>query len=161
MEEQGRGVSAYSIKLKDPRWQKKRLQILARDEWMCKKCFDSESTLVVHHRKYLPKIEPWEYPDELLVTLCETCHEVEGGTRSGNESDLIDMLKMLFWSEGVHDLANGFHQMALHHAPEVVASVYEWALSDTEIQKELIDRYFEYVKQKNRTMKTEAEHAIK
>lgn len=42
----------YSDKLKDPRWQKKRLEILTRDEWTCQICFDTESTLVVHHQKY-------------------------------------------------------------------------------------------------------------
>ena len=39
--------SEYSQKLKDPRWQKKRLQILERDEWNCQICHDNESTLVV------------------------------------------------------------------------------------------------------------------
>ena len=29
----------------------------------------------VHHLKYLPKSLPWEYPDELLMTLCWICHD--------------------------------------------------------------------------------------
>ena len=67
------GVS-YSDKLKDPRWQKKRPEIFERDKWMCQLCSDTDSTLMVHHR-YYENIEPWEYPDVALVTLCESCHE--------------------------------------------------------------------------------------
>ncbi|HQR20070.1 MAG TPA: hypothetical protein PKV98_04345 [Burkholderiaceae bacterium] len=65
----------YYEKLKDPRWQKRRLDILARDEWMCQACYDAESTLHVHHIAYRKGAEPWEYPDHMLVTLCEECHE--------------------------------------------------------------------------------------
>jgi len=65
----------YSEKLKDPRWQKKRLEILQRDEFMCQLCQDTESTLVVHHYKYSG--EPWEAEDIHLITLCESCHESE------------------------------------------------------------------------------------
>lgn len=40
-----------------------------------------------------------DYSDELLVTLCEDCHENERLERSGDESDLIEMLRRLFFSE--------------------------------------------------------------
>lgn len=133
--------SEYSQKLKDPRWQKKRLEILERDEWTCQRCFDTESTLAVHHRKYLPNTNPWEYPDDLLITLCENCHEFERSERSGCEQDLLDMLRYHFFAEDIHSLATGFHMMELLHSHEVVASVYEWALSSPEIQRELIHRY--------------------
>lgn len=65
----------YSDLLKDPRWQKKRLEILARDEWKCQSCYDSETTLHVHHKHYHKGHKPWEYEDRELVTLCENCHE--------------------------------------------------------------------------------------
>ena len=64
----------YLDLLKDPRWQKKRLEILERDGWACKLCGDKESTLAVHHCGYHGK--PWESPDEELETLCEKCHAV-------------------------------------------------------------------------------------
>jgi hypothetical protein len=67
----------YSEKLKDPRWQKKRLEILQRDEWICQNCGDDESTLHVHHKWYEPGNEPWDYPPEALITLCEDCHQRE------------------------------------------------------------------------------------
>lgn len=80
-----RKVSQYLEKLKDPRWQKKRLQILERDEWCCRVCFDSERTLHVHHRYYKRGADPWDYPDSALVTLCEGCHEEEGGAVIGQQ----------------------------------------------------------------------------
>lgn len=65
----------YAQKFKDPRWQKKRLKILERDNFECQICFDEKSTLHIHHYIYIKEREPWEYSDELLVTLCEDCHE--------------------------------------------------------------------------------------
>lgn len=63
----------YSDKLKDPRWQKKRLGIMERDEWECQQCGDGKSTLNVHHKQYHG--DPWDAPDDSLETLCEKCHE--------------------------------------------------------------------------------------
>lgn len=70
-------VSDYLEKLKDPRWQRKRLEILSRDCWQCRICLDTTKTLHVHHRRYLAGREPWDYPDNLLVTLCCDCHADE------------------------------------------------------------------------------------
>lgn len=69
-----RKESAYSQKLKDPRWQKLRLQVLEAAEWKCQLCLDSESTLFVHHNYYTSGKEPWEYPPEDLCAYCEECH---------------------------------------------------------------------------------------
>ncbi len=67
----------YSEKLKDPRWQKKRLQILERDNFTCRYCEDTEKTLHVHHMIYSKA--PWLTDNEHLLTLCEDCHkEIEG-----------------------------------------------------------------------------------
>ena len=72
-------MSGYADKFKDPRWQKKRLEILERDAWGCMQCGDTDNTLHVHHRYYKKGRDPWDYPDEALVTLCEECHEGERG----------------------------------------------------------------------------------
>jgi len=65
----------YSDKLKDPRWQKKRLEILERDEWECTNCGDGKSTLHIHHQYYEKATDPWDYPDYCYTTLCEICHK--------------------------------------------------------------------------------------
>jgi 5-methylcytosine-specific restriction endonuclease McrA len=82
----------YAEKLRDPRWQKKRLEILARDGWTCRVCHDTESTLHVHHIQYLQNHDPWDYPNDLLLTLCNLCHELEQDRRE-MESFLLDTLR--------------------------------------------------------------------
>lgn len=66
--------SDFFAQYKDPRWQKKRLQIMERDEFMCQVCADNTQTLNIHHKYYIQDKAPWEYPDSLLITLCEDCH---------------------------------------------------------------------------------------
>jgi hypothetical protein len=68
---------SYSEKLKDPRWQKKRLEILERDQWACGYCGDKETTLHVHHFYYEKGKEPWEIEDHGLMAICADCHEIE------------------------------------------------------------------------------------
>jgi hypothetical protein len=70
-------LSAYQQKLLDPRWQKKRLAIFQRDDWACQKCFDRTNTLHVYHRYYNRNTEPWDYPDDALITFCAPCHAKE------------------------------------------------------------------------------------
>jgi len=67
-------MTTYQEKLKDPRWQKKRLEIFKRDNWTCHNCGATDKTLCVHHRIYFPKRDPWEYEDHFLMTVCEDCH---------------------------------------------------------------------------------------
>lgn len=62
----------YQQKLKDPRWQKKRLEVLQRDNFTCKLCGDNTITLHVHHTVYSGN--PWDVAIENLHTLCEHCH---------------------------------------------------------------------------------------
>lgn len=64
--------TAYSKKLLDPRWQKKRLEVMNRDNFSCVYCGDNESTLNIHHESY--KTNPWESPLDDLKTLCIDCH---------------------------------------------------------------------------------------
>lgn len=67
-------MATYKEKLLDPRWQKKRLKILERDDWACQICEATEETLHVHHEEYHK--EPWETPDNKLRTLCAGCHAI-------------------------------------------------------------------------------------
>lgn len=58
----------------DPRWQRRRLEIMQRDGFKCRLCGDDKETLNVHHLYYLPGQKKWEYDDAALVTLCRSCH---------------------------------------------------------------------------------------
>jgi len=82
----------YSQKLRSPKWQKKRLEILQRDQFKCCLCGDEETELHVHHLKYTG--EPWEAPNDKLQTLCADCHSL---TRS---TDLDECIKTIKYTDG-------------------------------------------------------------
>lgn len=87
-------LMTYAEKLKDPRWQKKRLKIMQRDKFECWYCGDKESTLHVHHEEYIGD-NPWDTPNKHLLTLCEDCHEVEHLLKTREEKLLAVAARVL------------------------------------------------------------------
>jgi hypothetical protein len=83
----------YSGRLKDPRWQRKRLEILERDCWSCQECGDTKKTLNVHHLKYERRKSPWDIESKFLVTLCDVCHEAETVSCREELDALVSLLK--------------------------------------------------------------------
>ncbi|HEX9972276.1 MAG TPA: hypothetical protein VGD14_09415 [bacterium] len=67
---------SYKEKLLDPRWQKKRLEILERDNWSCQACGAKDRPLQIHHLSY-QNLEPWEIESDQLITLCDVHHKIE------------------------------------------------------------------------------------
>jgi 5-methylcytosine-specific restriction endonuclease McrA len=65
----------YWEKLKDPRWQRRRLEILQRENFTCEACLGTDTTLHVHHGYYEKGKDPWDYDSATLHCLCEGCHE--------------------------------------------------------------------------------------
>ncbi len=98
----------YAEKLKHPKWQKMRLKILERDKWKCKLCGDTETTLHVHHKYYKKDNEPWDYPEDSLITLCEGCHQEETYDRPEIEKQLLKTLKKHFLLDDLKFIANAF-----------------------------------------------------
>ena len=70
--------TAYADLLRDPRWQRKRLEIFERDQWTCQICGATDRELQVHHLRYRRGCLPWEYGNVDLRTLCRPCHRNEG-----------------------------------------------------------------------------------
>lgn len=66
----------YAEKLKDPRWQRRRLEIMSAADFKCSDCGEGGLTLHVHHCYYQKGLMPWDYPGEALKCLCEYCHDV-------------------------------------------------------------------------------------
>jgi hypothetical protein len=66
----------YWQKLQDPRWQKKRLEIMNRAGFKCETCNDDKATLHVHHGYYEKGLELWEYDNATLWCLCAGCHQM-------------------------------------------------------------------------------------
>ncbi len=82
--------SAYARKLNDPRWLRKKLAILSRDGNHCKFCRSSVNPLQVRfvaHRG----LNPWDYPDDELETVCVDCAKV----RSEAIDDAINQVRVL------------------------------------------------------------------
>lgn len=68
------GSDSYTSLLSDSRWLKVKEEVLQRDSHKCFYCC-SRVELEVHHVFYIPGKEPWDYPINLLVTLCKSCHK--------------------------------------------------------------------------------------
>ncbi|STC97856.1 MULTISPECIES: HNH endonuclease [Elizabethkingia] len=120
----------YLEKLKDPRWQKKRLEVLNRDEFTCMSCYSSDKTLHVHHFNY-KGIDPWDTPTEELITLCEDCHKIE--THASKEAEnrlLIAIRSKGFFARHIVKLAKGFENLDMFDEPAGVAHVLMLCLSD-------------------------------
>jgi 5-methylcytosine-specific restriction endonuclease McrA len=73
----------YQEQLKDVRWQKLRLKIMARDKWKCRVCKRGDKTLAVHHLFYNPSGMAWDIDKKWLVTVCEGCHKFLEDTKYG------------------------------------------------------------------------------
>lgn len=69
----------YGELLRDPRWQRKRLEALQAADFACEKCGNKEKTLNVHHIQYRKNAAPWEYELNELESLCEDCHQAIHG----------------------------------------------------------------------------------
>jgi len=65
----------YAQKLQDPRWQRKRLEVMQAAGWACVICGDKDEELNVHHPAYSAYHEPWEYSN--LQCICRTCHTIQ------------------------------------------------------------------------------------
>lgn len=141
----------YSEKLRDPRWQKTRLQVMERDSFTCQNCGDDKKTLNVHHCYYEFGKNPWEYEIASLLTLCEECHKGISDNFSNQHPDTIlrclakcgltafdlegfsyqfdeknksrdDLRRTLGWYFADEDFYNKCNAMAIEHAKERYAN---------------------------------------
>ena len=81
----------YKEQIKSPKWQKRRLEILEKDNFACQLCGDTETMLNVHHLCYHKDRNIWDYEDWELMTLCEDCHKEEHSSMD----DLISEIESL------------------------------------------------------------------
>ena len=119
-------MKPYQQKLLDPRWQQMRLRVYERDNFKCKICGDSKSTLNAHHAHYHPSSDgPWDYDMRTIITLCAKCHEEEHETLNFSKASLllaiaakgyttsseIDCLTTIFDCVSMDDLNKFFKEM--------------------------------------------------
>ena len=121
----------YLDKLRDPRWQRRRLEIFERDQWMCGVCTDNASQLHVHHKRY--HREPWDAPSEDLITLCEHCHS--NITRLGNDiKAALDFEPFVCFFQSAYDSIgrpNWFE----------IQTVFTWLMENPELVKKLYEQW--------------------
>jgi hypothetical protein len=130
----------YADKLKDPRWQKKRLKILERDNWACRGCNDTKNSLAVHHLKYFPDKDPWECPDRFLMTLCEECHRQEREHRPYVEQAMLEYLRERgFLCGDLGDMNGGFASNKWDIPPTAVATIIVTMLRVPEFMRKILD----------------------
>ena len=135
----------YSEQLKDPRWQKKRLEILQRDDFTCQVCGDKESTLHVHHKCYTKGKKPWEYEAYSLITLCEECHKDEketGFDEEGNQittqrEALIGILDGMFLQHEKLDLASTFYNIRNKYNPRYLIDMLHYLFTNEKLLSQL------------------------
>ena len=103
-------MPSYSEKLKDPRWQKLRLQVMERDQFECQLCDAVDKTLHVHHLVY--SRNPWESPMENLVTVCEDCH-------TEIEFTLNEVRRISNWDVTLYAVKDALDLMNQHHPAHI------------------------------------------
>ena len=64
----------YFEQLRHPNWQRKRLEVMQAADFRCELCDDADSTLNVHHKRYVKGRLAWEYENQELQCLCQPCH---------------------------------------------------------------------------------------
>lgn len=140
----------YTEKLLDPRWQRRRLEILNRDEFTCQECGNDEDTLHVHHRYYRRGSEPWEYPDAALVTLCKTCHEYETDLLDKSKTMLIEAIcESGLGAYHIYKLSEAIKNSpsAFRHVPDVIVSVLEYSWKP-DIYEKIKEDFFQELAEK-------------
>ena len=118
----------YSEQLKSPMWQKKRLEILNRDNFTCQDCGDTESQLQVHHKSYVFGNKVWEYDNDNLVTLCETCHSCL--------TDLKKIIKLRIYNQFISS-------DQLHYVEKIISALGRMNLGDISQVAKFTDFIFE------------------
>jgi hypothetical protein len=69
------GFLSFKEQYQHPNWQKKRLEIMQRDEFKCMICGDKNKMLHIHHNTYDGKYI-WDCNSKSMITLCLSCHEL-------------------------------------------------------------------------------------
>ena len=140
--------SDYFQKLKDPRWQKKRLEILQRDDFTCQNCQSKNNELHVHHKYYIYGNDPWDYQNSALIVLCKECHEEEDYYKESSQILIRNLKKCGFSNYNIECLAMVFDELIFNTEkntcdkiePENIIGLLGVFIKSPELQK-VIENY--------------------
>jgi hypothetical protein len=133
--------SDYSKKLLDPRWQRKRLEILDRDGFQCRSCGARDRTLHVHHRYYEYGRDPWDYDSKILVTLCDECHEGESIYRDAGTILTRTIHEAGFLGVDILDFCEAFQKLEVSESHSIISSAIRDLFSDSAAMAKIIGRH--------------------
>ena len=91
----------FKEQYKHPSWQKKRLEALSAASFTCQRCFDSDSQLHVHHKRYVHGRMIWDYGTEELEVLCDQCH-----SSAHDDKEVLQRIQGRICSEGLHEITS-------------------------------------------------------
>lgn len=131
-----------------PNWQKKRLEILSRDSFMCTSCGEDQETLHVHHRYYIKGNEIWDYHNSSLTTLCQECHVITHDRTNDEDSEEQYKSKyaMLDMNLDYSEIAPALLLYGATRSPKdaKVLSDYLWIIANTfAYDKDFLNKFFE------------------
>jgi len=127
----------YYEKLKDPRWQRKRLEVMNRAHFLCEKCYNENNTLNVHHLYYMSKRDPWDYPDFALICICNECHADEHENKFNTFEETIESLvDDQFFNPYILEIINQIY-LARESGLEMSKFLYDCLESITNIRQKL------------------------
>lgn len=118
---------SYAKKLQNPLWQKKRLEILQRDNFECTLCGCNDKELHVHHRWYQFGKDIWDYPNENFETLCYECHEYIETSIKDSFSDIQIIIRKTFLNQ---DDYNCIVKLLIHLSEEKFSNYKPIAIRD-------------------------------
>jgi len=148
------GQMTYLAQLRHPKWQRKRLEVLQRDGWMCQRCCAEDKTLNVHHKRYIKGALAWEYSGDDLTSLCEDCHELthaeendfkaEASRLSARYGDIKELMLGFYSAADFVELHEWFHTKAtpLEVAGFVASKVQILSRADAALVYELAHELF-------------------
>lgn len=117
--------TTYQRKLSHPEWQRKRLEILNRDNFTCQYCEAKDKELHIHHIYYLPNTLPQNYPDDAYTTLCYECHLFEEDELSALGKNIMNLLR----NKGANSFQISELMGAIRESSEKVSTISQIILS--------------------------------
>jgi hypothetical protein len=132
----------YAEKLKDPRWQKKRLEILERDDFTCQICNDNKTELHVHHLYYVNDREPWDYKNESLVSLCKNCHKYEDDNKKAKDKFIKMLQRKGLFSNDFDELTTSINKFDNEKFINLIILIKNMNPSDMNLFYNLFERIY-------------------
>lgn len=135
-------MPTYSELLRDPKWQRKRLEVLRRDDFTCQECGSTTKTLHVHHCYYERGRKPWDYPSSGLLTLCYECHEYETVSYGNDKSQhpfLRDLAEIGFTGLDMESLSYAFAGGEFSRTRKELRSIITNAVSNEQFYVSCLD----------------------